>query len=162
MPFRDFIQICSVLIEELPFLFSKFRKHRGTRDQIANICWIIERAMEFQKNIYFCFIDYTKTFDSVDHKKNCKILKRWECQTTLPVSWKPCMQFKKQQLEPDMEKFDRFKLEKGAQQCCLLSPAYLTGMKSTSCEMLAGMNHKLEPRVLREIPTTSDMQVLPG
>ena len=54
---------------ELPDVQAAFRKDRGTRDQIANICWIMERAMEFQKNIYFCFIDYTKTFDSVDHKK---------------------------------------------------------------------------------------------
>ena len=75
MPFRDFIQICSVLIEELPFLFSKFRKHRGTRDQIANICWITEKAREFQKNIYFCFIDYTKAFDCVEDNKLWKILK---------------------------------------------------------------------------------------
>ena len=52
-----------------------FRKGRGTRDQIANICWIIEKAREFQKNIYFCFIDYTKAFDCVDHNKLWKILK---------------------------------------------------------------------------------------
>ena len=52
-----------------------FRKGRGTRDQIANICWIIEKAIEFQKNIYFCFIDYTKAFDCVDHSKLWKILK---------------------------------------------------------------------------------------
>ena len=52
-----------------------FRKGRGTRDQIANISWIIDRAREFQKNIYFCFIDYTKAFDCVDHNKLCKILK---------------------------------------------------------------------------------------
>ena len=54
---------------ELPDVQSGFRKGRGTRDQIANICWIIEKAREFQKNIYFCFIDYTKTFDCVDHNK---------------------------------------------------------------------------------------------
>ena len=52
-----------------------FRKGRGTRDQIANICWIIEKAREFQKNIYFCFIDYAKTFDGVDHKKTVEHLK---------------------------------------------------------------------------------------
>ena len=60
---------------ELPDVLARFRKGRGTRDQIANICWIIETASEFQKNIYFCFIDYAKAFDCVDHKKLQKILK---------------------------------------------------------------------------------------
>ena len=60
---------------ELPDVQTGFRKGRGTRDQIANICWIIERAREFEKNIYFCFIDYAKAFDSVDHNKLWKILK---------------------------------------------------------------------------------------
>ena len=60
---------------ELPDVQAGFRKGRGTRDQIANICWIIEKAREFQKNIYFCFIDYAKTFDYVDHNKLRKILK---------------------------------------------------------------------------------------
>ena len=74
-------------------------KGRGTRDQIANICWIIEKAREFQKNIYFYFIDYTKAFDCVDHNK----LWRWEYQTTWPASWEVCLQVRKQQLELDME-----------------------------------------------------------
>ena len=80
-----------------------FRKGRGTRDQLANICWFIEKAREFQKNIYFCFIDYAKGFDCVDHNKLWKIIKRWEYQTTLPASWEICMQIKKQQSEPVME-----------------------------------------------------------
>ena len=90
---------------ELPDVQAGFRKGRGTRDQIANICWIIEKAREFQKNIniYFCFIDYAKDFDCVDHNKLWKILKRWEYQTTWPVSWEICMQVRKQQLELDME-----------------------------------------------------------
>ena len=62
---------------ELPDVQAGFRKGRGTRDQIANICWIIEKAREFQKNIYFCFIDYAKAFGSVDHNKLWKIFKRW-------------------------------------------------------------------------------------
>ena len=66
---------------ELPDVQAGFRKGRGTRDQIANICWIIKTAREFQKNIYFCFIDYAKAFDCVDHHKLWKIL-RWEYQTT--------------------------------------------------------------------------------
>ena len=60
---------------ELPHVQAGVRKDRGTRDQIANICWVIEKAKEFQKNIYFCFIDYDKAFDCVDHNKLWKILK---------------------------------------------------------------------------------------
>ena len=76
---------------ELPDVEIGFRKGRGTRDQIANICWIIRKAGEFQKNIYFCFIDYAKTFDCVDHNKlenserDGKFWKRWN-QTTWPAS----------------------------------------------------------------------------
>ena len=77
-----------------------------TRDQIANIRWIIEKARKFQKNIYFCFIDYAKAFDCVDHKKLWKLLKerRWAYQSTWPASWKTYMQVRRQQLELDMEK----------------------------------------------------------
>ena len=72
-------------------------------DQLANIHWIIEKAKEFQKNIYFCFIDYAKDFDCVDHNKLWKILKEMGILTILPFSWKTCMQVKKHQLELDME-----------------------------------------------------------
>ena len=89
---------------ELPDVQAEFRKGRGARDQIVNICWIIEKAREFQKNIYFCFIDYTKAFDCVDHSKLWKILKEMWIQTTLSASWETWMQVKKQLLEPDMEK----------------------------------------------------------
>ena len=88
---------------ELPDVQAGFRKGRGNRDQIANIRWIIEKAREFQKNIYFCFIGYAKAFDSVDHKKCRKFLKSWEYQTTWPASWETCVQVRKQQLELDME-----------------------------------------------------------
>ena len=67
---------------ERPDVQVGFRKGRGTRDQIANIHWIIEKAREFQKNIYFCFIDYAKAFHCVDHNKLWNILKEMECQTT--------------------------------------------------------------------------------
>ena len=89
---------------ELPDVQAGFRKGRGTRDQIANICWIIEKAREFQKNIYFCFIDYAKAFDCVDHNQLRKILRDGnEYQTTWSASWEICMQVRKQQLELDME-----------------------------------------------------------
>ena len=87
---------------ELPDVQAGFRKGRGTRDQIANIHWIIEKARAFQKNIYFCFIDYAKAFDCVDHNKLWKILKE-EYQTTWPASWETCMQVRKQRLELDMK-----------------------------------------------------------
>ena len=70
------------LNHEVSDIQARFRKGRGTRDQIANICWIIEKARRFQKNIYFCFIDYAKAFDCVDHNKLWKFWKRWEYQTT--------------------------------------------------------------------------------
>ena len=71
---------------ELPDVQVGFRKGKGTRGQFANICWIMEKAKEFQKNIYFCFIYYTRSSDCVDHNKLENSLKRWKYQTTLPVS----------------------------------------------------------------------------
>ena len=88
---------------EIPDVQAGFWKSRGTRDQIVNICWIIEKAREFQKNIYFCFIDYAKAL-TVWITINCvKFLQRWEYQTTWPASWETYMQVRKQQLELDME-----------------------------------------------------------
>ena len=119
---------------EPPDLQAGFRKGRRTREQIANIRWIMEKAREFQKNICFCFLDSAKPFDCVDHSKLWKILKemgipdhlicllrnlyagqeatvncgkfwkRWEYQTTWSASWEISMQVRKQQLELDMEK----------------------------------------------------------
>ena len=94
---------------ELPDVQAGFRKGRRTRDQIANIRWIMGKAREFPKNIYFCFIDYAKAFDCVDHNKLWKILKEMEYQTTWPASWETCMQVRKQQLELDMEQQTGFK-----------------------------------------------------
>ena len=89
---------------ELPDVQAGFRKGRGTRDQIANIRWIIEKAREFQKNICFCFTDHAKAFNCVDHNKleNSEI-QRWEYQTTCPTTRETYMQVRKQQLELDME-----------------------------------------------------------
>ena len=86
---------------ELPDVEAGFRKGRGTRDQIANIHCIIEKAREFQKNIYFCFIDYAKAFDCVYHNKLWKILKVVGISDHLPVSWEICMQVRSK--EVDME-----------------------------------------------------------
>ena len=88
---------------EPPDVQAGFRKGRGTRDQIANICWIIEKAREFQKNIYFCFIDYAKAFNCVDHNKLWKILKEMGIPDNLPLEKPICRSGSKQQLELDME-----------------------------------------------------------
>ena len=122
--------------QELPDVQAGFRKGRGARDQIANIHWIINKAKEFQKNIYFCFTDYTKVFDCVDHNKLWKILERWEYQTTLPASWEICMQVRKQQLELDMEQWTGSKSGKEYIKAAYCHPAYLTYMQSISCKML--------------------------
>ena len=88
---------------EFPDVQADFRKGRRISVQIANIFWIIEKAREFQKNIYFCFIDYTNAFDYVITINCGKLWKRWEYQTTWPASWETCMQVRKHQLELDME-----------------------------------------------------------
>ena len=88
---------------ELPDVQAGFRKGRGTRDQIANIRWIMEKASEFQKNIDFCFIDYAKAFDCVHHNKLWTILKEMGIPDYLTCLWEICMQVRKQQLELDME-----------------------------------------------------------
>ena len=119
---------------ELPDVQTGFRKSRRIRDQIANIHWSTEKAREFQKNIYFCIIDYAKAFVWIT--TNCgKFLKGWECQITLSASWETCMQVKKQQLELDMEKWTGSKLGKEYVKAVYCHPAYLTYMHSTSWEM---------------------------
>ena len=141
---------------ELPDVQAEFRKCRGTRDQIVNIRWIMEKATEFQKNIYFCFIDYAKAFDC-GSQQTVERSSRWEYQTTWPASWEICMQVRKQQLELDMEQQTGSKLGK-AVYC---HPTYLTYMQSTSWETLGWMKHKLESRLLGEVSINSDMQMTP-
>ena len=119
------------------------------------------KKQEFQKNIYFCFIDYAKAFDCGDHNKLWKFLKRWEYQTTLSASWEICIQVKKQQLEPDMEQQTGSKLGKEYVKAVYCHPAYLTYMQSTSCEMLGWMKDKLESRLPGELSITSYMQMTP-
>ena len=106
--------------QELPDVQAGFRKGRRTRDQIANIRWIIKKAREFQKNIYFCFLDYAKAFDCEDN--NCgKFFRRWEYQTTLLA---PRNLYADQDATVRIKKatMDWFKIGKGVCQCCTLSP----------------------------------------
>ena len=113
--------------QELPDIQVGFRKGRGTRDQIFNICWIIERAKEFQENIYFCFIDYMRAFTYVNVLR--KFLNRWEYQTTSPASLETCMWVKKQQLEPNMEKQTDSKLGKEYVKAVYCCSTYVTSMQ---------------------------------
>ena len=117
---------------ELPDVQAGFRKGRGTRDQIANIHWIIKKAREFQKNIYFCFIDYAKAFDCVDHHKLWKILQEMGIPDHLTCLLRNLMQVRKQQLELDMEQQTGSKSGKEYIKAVYCHPAYLTYMQSTS------------------------------
>ena len=125
---------------------------------MANICWIIEKARQFQKTSTSASLTTLKPF-TVWITTNCgKFFKKWEYQTTLPAS---CTQVKKQQLEMDMEQQTSSKLGKEYAKAIYCHLAYLTYMQSTSCEMPGWMTHKLELRLLGEISTTSDKQMIP-
>ena len=107
--------------QKLLVVQSGFRKGRGTRDQIAIIRWIIEKAREFQKNIYFCLIDYVKPLTVWITTNYGKFFKRWEYQTAWPASWEICMQVKKQQLELDMEQQTGSKLERSTSRLYIVT-----------------------------------------
>ena len=141
-------------------MFKLDLKGRGTRDQIANICWIIEKAREFQKKI--CFIDYAKAFDCVDHNKLWKILQVMGMPDHLTCLLRNLyVQVRKQQLEPAMKQETVSKLGKEYTKEVYCHSVYLTYMQSTSSEMLGWMKPKLESRLLGEISITSDMQMMP-
>ena len=120
---------------ELPDVQAGFRKGRGTRDQIANIRWIIEKAREFQKNIYFCFIDYTKAFDCVDHYKLWKILQEMGIPDHLTCLLRNLYAGQEATVGTGRGTTNWFKIGKEVHQGCILSPAYLTYVQCTSCKM---------------------------
>ena len=124
-----------------------FRKGRGTRDQIANSHWIIEKAREFQKNIYFWFIIYAKALDCVDHNKLWKILQEMRIPDHLTCLLRNLYAGQEPTVRTGHGTMDWFQIIK-AVYC---HPAYLTYMQSTSCKMLGWMKHKLESRLLGEI-----------
>ena len=107
---------------ELPDVQVGFRKGRGTRDQIANIRWIMEKAREFQKNMYFCFIDYAKTFDCVDHNKLWKILKEMGIPDHLTCLLRNLYAGQEATVRTGHGTTDWFKIGKGVRQACILSP----------------------------------------
>ena len=107
---------------ELPDVQADFRKGKGTRDKIANIPWIIKKAKEFQKNIYFCFIDYAKAFDCVDHKKLWKILKEMGIPDHLTCLLRNLYAGQQATARTGHETTDWFQIGKGVRQGCILSP----------------------------------------
>ena len=107
---------------ELPDIQAGFRKGRGTRDQIANIHWAIEKAREFQKNFYFCFIDYTKAFDCLDHNKLWKILKETGISDHLTFLLRNLYAGQEATVRTGHETMDWFQIRKGEQKGCILSP----------------------------------------
>ena len=146
--------------QELPDAQAGFRKGRGTRDQIVSIWWIIEKESEFHKNIYFCFIDYGKAFDCVDHNRLWKILKKMGIPDHL------CLL---RNLNVDQEASvrtrhgtkDWFKIGKGVCRGCILSPCLFNFYVEYIMEMPDWMNHHLESRLPGEISTASDRQMTP-
>ena len=108
--------------QELPDVQDGFRKSRRTRDQIANIHWIIEKAREFQKNIYFCFIDYAKDFDSVDHNKLRKILQEMVIPVHFTCLLRNLYAGQEATVRTKHRIMDWFQIAKGVHQGCILSP----------------------------------------
>ena len=146
---------------ELPDVQAGFRKGKGTRDQIANICWIIRTARKFHKNIYFCFINYTRAFECVDHKKKLwTILKEMGIPDHLTCLLRNLYAGQDTNLELDVEQQTGSKLGKEYIEAIYCHSAYLTSMQSTSYEMPGWINHKVQSRLLGEISITSDMQMI--
>ena len=146
---------------EIPDVQAGFRKDRRTRNQIANIRWIIKKAREFQKNIYFSFIDYVKAFDCVGHNKLWKILKEMGIPDHLTCLLRNLYTGQEATVRTGHETTDWFQIGKGVCQAVYCHLAYLACMQSISCEMLGWMKHKLESKLLREISVTSDMPMTP-
>ena len=146
---------------ELPDVQAGFRKGRGTRDQIANIHWIIEKVRELQKNIYLCLIDYAKAFDCVDHNKLWKILQELGIPDHLTCLLRNLYASQKATVRTGHGTMNWFKIGKELIKAVYCHLAFLTYMQNTSCKMSGWMKHKLESRLPGEISITSDMQMTP-
>ena len=150
----------------LPHVQAGFRKGRGTRDQISNINWIIEKAIESQKNIYFCFVEYDKAFDCVDHNKLWKILQEMGISDHLTSLLRNLYAGQEATVRTGHGTTDWYQIGKGVHQGHIVSPCLLMYMQSTctlqstSCKMLGWMKHKMESRLPGEISITSDMQII--
>ena len=147
---------------ELPDVQAGFRKGRGTRDQIANIRWIIEKAREFQKNIYFCFIGYAKAFDCVDHNKWWKIVKQMGIPDHLTCLLRNLDASQEATVRTGHGTTDWFQTGKGVGQGCILSPCLFNLYAEHIMRNAAWKKHKLESRLPGEISITSDTQMTPS
>ena len=147
---------------ELPDVQAGFRKGRGTRDQIVSIHWIIEKAREFQKNIYFCFIDYTKAFDCVDHNKLWKILKEMGIPDHLTCLPQNLYAGQEATVRTGHGITDLFKIGRWVHKGCILSPCLFNVYAEYIMQNASWMKHKLELKLPGDIPITSDMQMTPS
>ena len=147
--------------QEVPDVQGGFGKGRGTRNPIANIHWIMEKAREFQKDIYFCFTDYAKVFDCVDHNKLWKILKERRISDHLTCLLRNLYAGEEATVRTRHETMDWFQIGKGVHQGCTLSPCLFNLYVEYIMEMSDWMKHKLESRLLGEISITSNMQMTP-
>ena len=147
--------------QELPDVQAGFRKGRRIRDQIANIRWIIEKAREFQKNIYFCFIDYTKAFNCVDHNKLWKILQEMGIPDQLTCLLKNLYAGQEATVRTGHGLMDWFQIGKGVCQGCILSPC-LFNLYAEYIIWHARLDEaQLESRLQEEISVTWNMQMIP-
>ena len=147
--------------QEFPDIKAGFRKVRGTRDQIANIHWITEKAREFKKKHLHLIWTMPEVFTVWMTTNYGKFLKRCTYQISLAASWEICRQIKKHQLELNMEQCTSFKLGKEYIKAVYCYVAYLTYIQSTSCEMPGWMKPKQESGLPGEISITSDMLLTP-
>ena len=146
---------------ELPDVRAGFRKARGTRNQIANIDWIIKKAREIQKNIYFCFIDCAKACDSVNHKTLWKNFQEMGIPYHLTCLLRNLFAHQEATVRTGHWSTDWFQVGKGVRQGCILSPC-LFNLYAEYIMRNAGLRkHKLESRLPGEISITSDMQMVP-
>ena len=150
------------LNQKLPDVQAGFRKDRETRNQIVNIHQIIEKAREFQKNICFCFIDYTKAFDCVDHNTPWKLLKEMEILDHLTCLLRKLYAGQEATVRNRHGTRTGSKLGKEYVKAVYCHPRYLAYMQSISCGMPGWIKHKLESRLMGEISITSDMQMTPS
>ena len=147
--------------QELSDVQAGFRKGRGTRDQIAKVCWIKEKAWEFQNNIYYCFKDYVKAFDCVDHNKLWKILKEMGIPGHLTWPLRNLCAGQEATVRTGHGTMRQFQIGKENIKALYRHPAYWTYMQIIACEMPGWMKHKLESELLEETSITSDMQMTP-
>ena len=145
---------------ELADVQAGFRKGKGTRDHTANIHWIIDKAREFQENIYFCLLTMPKPL-TVWITTNWKILQEMEIPDHLTCLLRSLYAGQETTVRTGCGTMNWFQIGKGVHQEWIFHLAYLTYMQSTSCEMLGWMKHKLESRLPGEVSVTSDMQMTP-